>query len=103
MILICDHLLTCFTHILCTAVPQIIKHKGLHAVAKLEWLGDCATHIGANHEHTRCHKKPLSMQDGLSLLNNKRIPWLLATVVHIADQVIIDHSSSKVVGGAEYR
>ena len=43
------------------------------------------------------------MQDGLSLLNNKTAPWLPATVMHKADQLIIDPSSSKVVGGAEYR
>ena len=80
---------------LCTTVPQRIKHQDPHAAA------ECECESAAKHDCTGCHKKaPLYAGQTVSVLNNDRMLWLPATVVHTAT-----HGSYivKVIGGAEYR
>ena len=86
---------------LCTTVPQRIRHKDPHAAAQCERLEECATKIAANHDCTGCcRKSQLYTGQSVSVINNDRTLWLLATVV-----CAVDHGSYivKDIGRAEYR
>ena len=90
-----------YQHVLCTTVPQRIRHKDPYAAAEHERLEECATQSAANHDRTGCCRKaPLYAGQSVSVINNDRTLWLPATVVRAAD-----HGSYiiKVIGGAEYR
>ena len=57
-----------------TTVPQMIKHKDLHAAAECERLEECATQSAANYDCTSCYKKaPLYVGQTVSVINNDRI------------------------------
>ena len=84
-----------------TTVPQRIRHKDPYAAAECERLEERATQSAANHDHTGCRRKaPLYAGQSVSVINNDRTLWLLATIVCAAN-----HGSYiiKVIGGAEYR
>ena len=90
-----------YQHALHTTVPQRIRHKDPYAAAEHERLEECATQSAANHDCIGCCKKaPLYAGESISVVNNDRILWLPATVVHAADHgpYIV-----RVIGGAEYR
>ena len=81
-------------------VPQRIRHKDPQAAADHDHLKNHMTQSAANHEH---HYKPKSLLyagQTVSILNDAKTLWLLATVIHQAS-----HGSYlvRVIGGGQYR
>ena len=95
------HQLRCSTRrVIRTTVPQRIRHKDPQAAADQDHLNDCATQSAVYHD---CHCKPkhlLYAGQTVSVLNDAKTLWLLATVIRQAK-----HGSYlvQVIGGGQYR
>ena len=94
------HQLRCSTRrVIRTTVPQRIRHKDPQAAADRDHLNN-ANQSAAYHD---CHckpKSPLYAGQTVSVLNDAKILWLPATVIHQAK-----HGSYlvQVIGGGQYR
>ena len=83
-----------YQRVLCTTVPQRIRHKDPYAAAESERLQECATQSAANHDRTGCRRKgPLYAGQSVSVINNDRTLWLPATIVRAADHGSIPPSA----------
>ena len=83
-----------------TTVLQGIRQKDPQATADQDHLNDCATQSAAYHDRHCKQKSPLYAGQTVSILNDAKTLWLLATVIHQAK-----HGSYlvQVIGGGQYR
>ena len=87
--------------VLCTTVPQWIRHTNPHANAEHDHLNQCATQSTEYHNQWSCHKKPpFFAGQTISVLNDTRNLWLPATIICKANN---GSFLVQVIGSGQYR
>ena len=87
--------------VLCTTVPQQIRHTDPNAEAECECLNQCAAQSAEYHDQWGCCKKhPFFAGQTVSVINDTRILWLPATIIHKANY---GSYVVQVIGGGLYR
>ena len=72
--------------VLCTTVPQQIRHTDTHANAEHDHLNQHVTQIAEYHDQQACHKKPpFFASQTMSVPIDARNLWLPATIIHKAN------------------
>ena len=96
-----SHVEMLYQQVLCTTVPQQIRHTNQHANAECDHLNQHATQSAEYHDQRGCHKKPpFFTGQTVSFLSDTRNLWLPATIICKAN-----HGSYlvQVMGGGQYR
>ena len=68
--------------VLCTTMPQWIRHTEPHVHTECDHLNQCAAQSTEYHDHWGCHKRtPFFASQTISVLNDARSLWLPATII----------------------
>ena len=90
-----------YQQIICTTVPQQIRHTDPHADAEHDHLNQCATQSAEYHDQQGCSKKPpFFTGQTVSVLNDTKNMWLPAIIICKANKGFIP---GQVIGGGQYR
>ena len=87
--------------VLCTTIPQQIRHTDPHANAEHDHLNQHAAQSAEYHNQWGCHKKPpFFASQTVSVLNDDRNLWLPSTIICKANN---GSYLVQVIGGGQYR
>ena len=90
-----------YKQVLCTTVPQWIRHTNPHADAECDHLNQCTTQSVEYHDQQGCHKKPpFFAGQTISVLNDTRHMRLPATIISKANN---GSYLVQVIGTGQYR
>ena len=90
-----------YQQVLCTTVPQWIRHTDPHANIECDHLNQCATQSIEYHNQQGCCKKPpFFASKTVSVLNDARTLWLPATIIHKANN---GSYLVQIIGSGQYR
>ena len=99
--LLCSPAEMLYQQVLCTTVPQQIRHTNPHAQAECVHLNQHATQSAEYHDQQGCCKKPpFFAHQNVSVLNDTRKLWLSATIISKTNN---GSYLVQVIGGGQYR